>query len=367
MVEPSLPVHTGFAPWNASINFTATITTSAMTSISSAGKSDLAQDMSAQSKLNSIYYSGKALAKFPAAIHAVHDLAGDVATAQAGLTKLEDAYELFASNKQTYPLVYESQWGGVVSTALYVTGNNDDDFGNTYYNDHHFHWSYFLHAAAMIGHLDPVWLTPAHKDWINTLVRDAANPSTQDPYFPFQRSFDWYNGHSWAKGLFDSGDGKVQESTSQDALFSYGMKMWGRVIGDAAMKSLGNLMLAVPKRSFHECFLLESDDVNQPANYIANKIAGTLFENKVDHVTYFGANLEYIQGIHMIPQSLLVSTCATPNLSLKNGISISAQAVRIRQLCCWRLARGKGGGRLGLQKQMDMGDCLSCNGTPCRS
>ncbi|MCJ1275247.1 hypothetical protein MMC21_003048 [Puttea exsequens] len=258
-------------------------------------KSDLAQDMSAQSKLNSIYYSGKALAKFPAAIHAVHDLAGDVATAQAGLTKLEDAYELFASNKQTYPLVYESQWGGVVSTALYVTGNNDDDFGNTYYNDHHFHWSYFLHAAAMIGHLDPVWLTPAHKDWINTLVRDAANPSTQDPYFPFQRSFDWYNGHSWAKGLFDSGDGKVQESTSQDALFSYGMKMWGRVIGDAAMKSLGNLMLAVPKRSFHECFLLESDDVNQPANYIANKIAGTLFENKVDHVTYFGANLEYIQ------------------------------------------------------------------------
>ena len=67
-------------------------------------------------------------------------------------------------------------------------------------------------------------------DWVNTLLRDAANPSSTDPYFPFSRSFDWYHGHSWAKGLFDSGDGKDQESTSEDALFSYAMKMWGYVL-----------------------------------------------------------------------------------------------------------------------------------------
>ena len=45
---------------------------------------------------------------------------------------------------------------------------------------------------------------------VNTLVRDASNPSTNDGYFPVSRSFDWYHGHSWAKGLFDSGDGKDQ-------------------------------------------------------------------------------------------------------------------------------------------------------------
>jgi endo-1,3(4)-beta-glucanase len=39
----------------------------------------------------------------------------------------------------------------------------------------------------------------------------------------------------------------------------------------------------------------------QPPQFIANKVAGILFENKIDHTTYFGANLEYIQGIHMIP------------------------------------------------------------------
>ena len=30
-------------------------------------------------------------------------------------------------------------------------------------------------------------------------------------------------------------------------------------------------------------------------------MAGILFENKIDHTTYFGTNIEYIQGIHMLP------------------------------------------------------------------
>jgi endo-1,3(4)-beta-glucanase len=33
------------------------------------------------------------------------------------------------------------------------------------------------------------------------------------------------------------------------------------------------------------------------------------FENKVDHTTYFGTNIEYIQGIHMLP--LLPSSALT--------------------------------------------------------
>lgn len=300
MVEPSMPVDISFTPLDAGTDSTNTIPAAAMTAIGNAGISDLSQDMNAQSNLNSMYYSGKALAKFAAAIYAVHDLAGDVSTAQAGLGKLEEAYELFANNTQIYPLVYESQWGGVVSTASYITGNSGDDFGNTYYNDHHFSSSYFIYAASIIAYLDPGWL-PGHQDWVNTLVRDASNPSTDDPYFPLSRCFDWYHGHSWAKGLFDSGDGKDQESTSEDALFSYGIKMWGHVMGDTAMEARGNLMLAVQKRSFQNYFLLESTNVNQPANFIGNKNTGILFENKVDHTTYFGTNDEYIQGIHMIP------------------------------------------------------------------
>jgi endo-1,3(4)-beta-glucanase len=300
MVEPDIPANMTFAPWIAADGSTAAIPASAVAQINAAGTSELAQDMNAQSNLNSMYYSGKALSKFATAIYAIHDLTGDTALASSGLDKLKTAYAVFANNKQQYPLVYESAWGGVVSSAAYVTGNAGDDFGNSYYNDHHFHWSYFVHAAAIIGYLDPTWI-PANKDWVNTLVRDAGNPIADDQYFPFSRSFDWFHGHSWAKGLFDSADGKDQESTSEDALFAYAMKMWGKTSGDANMEARGNLMLAVMKRSLSNYFLLESTNTNQPANFIGNKVTGILFENKVDHVTYFGANPEYIQGIHMLP------------------------------------------------------------------
>lgn len=163
-----------------------------------------------------------------------------------------------------------------------------------------FHYSYFIHTAAVIGYLDRSWLS-THKEWVNLLVRDCANPSASDPFFPVSRSFDWYHGHSWAKGLFDSADGKDEESSSEDAFLAYAVKMWGHTTGDKAMEGRGNLMLAVLKRSLRNYFLLESDNVNQPANFIRNKVTGILFENKVDHVTYFGPNVEFVEGIHMLP------------------------------------------------------------------
>jgi endo-1,3(4)-beta-glucanase len=71
-------------------------------------------------------------------VYTIHDLLGNTALAQAGLTNLKQSFALFATNKQQFPLVYETAWKGVVSTASYVTGNSGVDFGNTYYNDHHF-------------------------------------------------------------------------------------------------------------------------------------------------------------------------------------------------------------------------------------
>lgn len=187
-----------------------------------------------------------------------------------------------------------------MSSASYTTGDGGADFGNSYYNDHHFHYGYHVLAAAVIGHLDPAWL-PANKDYVNSLVRDYANPSTQDTYFPTNRMFDWYHGHSFAHGLYESADGRDQESSSEDVMASYAIKMWGLVSGDANMAARGNLQLSVLARSLNMYYLYTSDNTVQPATFIGNKAAGILFENKIDHVTYFGANTEYIQGIHMLP------------------------------------------------------------------
>jgi endoglucanase Acf2 len=88
----------------------------------------------------------------------------------------------------------------------------------------HHSYGYFIYTASIIGTLDPTWL-PANMAWVNTLVRDIANPSTLDPYFPVSRMFDWYHGHSWAHGLFETGDGKDEESSSEDTMSAYALKM----------------------------------------------------------------------------------------------------------------------------------------------
>ncbi len=55
-------------------------------------------------------------------------------------------------------------------------------------------------------------------------------------------------------------------------------------------------MLAVQARSLNNYVFMQNDNKNQPANYLQNKVAGISFQNKMDHTTYFGTNIEYIQG-----------------------------------------------------------------------
>ena len=295
MLENSLPVDMGFAPWRPANSNIGTLSSAAVTAVQSVSAVEASQNMSAQTNLNSMYYSGKALSKFAQIVYVMNDLAQQPGLAAAALAELKAAFAVFTNNQQQFPLVYDTDWKGVVSSASYVTGDSGVDFGNSYYNDHHFHYGYFISAAAVIGYLDPSWLAD-NQGYVNTLVRDVSNPSSQDQYFPVFRSFDWYSGHSWAKGLFESGDGKDEESSSEDAMFAYALKMWGKTTGDASMEARGNLMLTVMSRSLRNYFLMQSDNVNQPASFIGNKVPGITFENKVDHNTYFGSNLEYIQG-----------------------------------------------------------------------
>lgn len=116
-------------------------------------------------------------------------------------------------------------------------------------------------------------------------MKDIAESEYEGRDFPFQRCFDWYAGHSWAKGLFESADGKDEESTSEDGFASYAIKMWGKVIGDANMEKRGNLMLAVQARTFNTYFYLGSGNTTQPASFLGHKVSGILFENKVDYTS----------------------------------------------------------------------------------
>ncbi|RMY76980.1 hypothetical protein D0863_01636 [Hortaea werneckii] len=307
LTESELAVDIGFAPWrpNGDSGTGESVTSLSPTTQSmlrEIAMSELSQNFSEQANQGSLYFDGKALAKFATICYAANDLADDMALSQSGLVKLKEFFALHVDNQMEWPLVYDELWGGVVSSQAYSTGDANADFGNAIYNDHHFHFGYFVYTAAVIAYLDPEWKNDQQNvDWVNMLVRDYANSIPDDPYFPMQRNFDWYHGHSWAHGLTQVDDGKDQESSSEDTMASYAIKMWGQAIGDENMEARGNLMLAVQRRSLNDYYLYADDSSVQPARYTGNRAAGILFENKVDHTTYFGALPEYIQGIHMLP------------------------------------------------------------------
>ncbi|QDS71549.1 hypothetical protein FKW77_005506 [Venturia effusa] len=318
-----------FAPYSPSSGTVTKLPAAAVSLIAQTAAEELGEDISAQTNLDTMYFSGKALAKFAAIIYTAHDLANAPSIAAAGLVKLKAAYDVFVQNHQQNRLVYDTVWKGAVSSAGYR--DIGADFGGTAYNDHHFHYGYFVYTAAVITYLDPSWRqNNQNRAWVNMLVRDYANSATNDAYYPFSRNFDWYHGHSWAKGLFQSDAGKGntnschpflgvsrmkckekranmvlcdtdQESSSEDSFASYAVKMWGKVSGDGNMEARGDLMLAIQARSFSNYFLMQSTNENHPANFINNKATGILFEGKVDHTTYFGTKAEYIEGIHMLP------------------------------------------------------------------
>lgn len=254
--------------------------------------------------VKSTYSMGKLADKYAYILYVLNDIVKDEDAAKSLLKSLQKYYSIWFKNTDVgYPLMHDTRFGGVTSTAN-NDGDTGADFGSGFYNDHHFHYGYHIHASSIIGHVDKqlggTWAED-NKEQVNILIRDVANPSTNDKYFPVFRLFDWFQGHSWAKGLFASGDGKDEESSSEDYNFYYGMKLWGSIIGDNAMEARGDLILKIMSGAMNSYMLYSDSNDVQPSSIIPNKVSGILFDNKIAYTTYFGQNTEYIHGIHMLP------------------------------------------------------------------
>ena len=102
---------------------------------------------------------------------------------------------LTASSGETDHLFYYDQnWGTLIGyDASY---GSDQEL-----NDHHFHYGYFIAAAATVAKFDPNWAKSSqYGGMIDLLIRDANNYDRDDNRFPYLRDFDIYAGHDWASG-----------------------------------------------------------------------------------------------------------------------------------------------------------------------
>ncbi len=153
-IERNLPTDIGFAPWDPSGRQVTDIPGAARQLIQDVANSELNQDIESQTNLDSMYFSGKALSKFATLLYTVFNHEPQSSLATDCLSRFKAAFARFVDNQQRFPLVYETVWKGVVSTGSYVTGKSEQDFGNTYYNDHHFHYGIYHSNICSKGYSD---------------------------------------------------------------------------------------------------------------------------------------------------------------------------------------------------------------------
>ena len=251
--EPNLPSSMHFTPWlpHQPAGTRPRYTPEILALIAAVAERDLRRAMTESIPQDSLYYAGKSLAKFATIVWIISDVLSNVSLAALGLEKLKQEMDTYVQNQQRNAIYYDDSWKGIVSCAGFSSPGAD--FGNTYYNDHHFHFGYFVYVAAVIGYLDANWLQEGcNRQWTNMLVKDFAESDYRGRDFPFSRSFDWWHGHSWAKGLGEAEHGKDMESVGEDGWASYAVKMWGWVCGDGEIEKRGTFDLPylnlIPRR-----------------------------------------------------------------------------------------------------------------------
>ncbi len=115
----------------------------------------------------SYYFTGKAAQKYATMCLLATDVIvnpsypDDPSLVTTCVTKLQAAIDAFLKNQMAYPLVYDQVYFGISSSEGFSeSGGVYSDFGNTVYNDHHFHYgvSSALRFTSATLRIDHFWV-----------------------------------------------------------------------------------------------------------------------------------------------------------------------------------------------------------------
>lgn len=185
------------------------------------------------------------------------------------------------------------------TTNLGVVGRTPS-FGSEQYNDHHFHYGYFLYAAGVLAADDPE-LAAKWAPVMNTLAADIANsPASQA--LPERRVFDAYASHSWASGTSPFADGNNQESSSEAVNAWAGLTLWARASGNTALESEAVWMHALEAQSAR-AYWTDFDTSDAVYTGFKHSILPLNFGGKRDYATWFSPEPAAAMAILVIPAS----------------------------------------------------------------
>jgi endo-1,3(4)-beta-glucanase len=176
-----------------------------------------------------------------------------------------------------------------------------------------------------MGRLDPTFLDELGEavDSIFFDVAHNANLKSQDAttgaFFPAARHKSWFDGHSFASGLFPFGNGKSQESSSEAVNCYYGAYLWSAVRhGSASQPSsdlstqtdFARLLLAMEVRGVKTYWHMlprdeHSNQTTRPSIYsqqfAENYMVGNIGMLDAVCTTWFRTESLYVHMINFMP------------------------------------------------------------------
>lgn len=256
------------------------------------------------------YWSGKMMGKVAelAAIARDHDMVAEADQLVAWLkTELQDWFRADTSGTlDTHKyFVYDNDW----NTLL---GFDESFWAHQQLNDHHFHYGYFVRAAAEICRVEPGWCSAAqYGPMVELLIRDYA-AGRDDPLFPYLRHFDPAYGFSWASGNVNFVLGNNNESTSEAANAYGAIILYGLITGRQDLVERGIYLHASSTASYWEYWNNIDRHLNKGADYdnfppdYTKPTTSIIWGNGHVFTTWFSEAYAHILGIQGLPLSPLV-------------------------------------------------------------
>ena len=238
------------------------------------------------------YWTGKALG-------AVAQLA-NIAEAE-GETAMRDAW--LAQLKRHLEAGFDGRHGAyfAVDRGLGTVLGFPQEFNSVRnMNDHHFHYGYWILAAAQVALRDPEWAS--RQRWgamVEQLVADIATADRGRRDFPFLRNFDVYEGHSWASGLADRPGGNNQESSSEAVNAWAGLILWGEAIGSMKLRDLGVYLYTTEISAISE-YWFDLHHENFAPEY-GKRFAALVFGGNYGYNTWWTQEPRQVSGINLLP------------------------------------------------------------------
>jgi endoglucanase Acf2 len=236
------------------------------------------------------YWAGKSLGRNATNLYLADQL-GSADAKQHMLTALENELGDWFDGSEPRRMYYDETWHSLIAfPASYGSAEQ--------LNDHHFHYGYFIAAAAAVARFDRAW-AQKYAPMIELLIKDAACWKHDDERFPFLRHMDSYAGHSWANGPAQFDDGNNEESSSEDILFSASLVLWGSTVGDKTLRDLG-IFLFTTQVLAAEQYWFDVDDAVFPEGFDHSAVA-MVWGAGAKYDTWFDADPIMVHGINFLP------------------------------------------------------------------